>query len=195
MNSFIRVFHAAPNAPAVDVYGNGNPIVKNLAYKEVSSYLPLAPGSWNITVYPAGQTAKPVISMNLSVPENTVYTIAAIGTPPDISLYAIQEPTTAQNFGRPCVRFANLSPNAPAIDLKLSEGTRVFTNVSYKAVTSYACLPTGTYTFTINPTGSENIVLTVPNVALDANTYYTLYAVGLVGKSPALETVLLPEPR
>ena len=32
MNSYIRVFHASPNAPAVDVYANGNLIVKDLVY-------------------------------------------------------------------------------------------------------------------------------------------------------------------
>ena len=35
MNSLIRVLHAAPNAPAVDIYANGNLVVKNLSYKEL----------------------------------------------------------------------------------------------------------------------------------------------------------------
>lgn len=195
MNSSIRVFHASPNAPAVDVYANGKLIVKNLSYKELSQYISVAPGSYNIMVYTSGQMTNPVINTNLNIPANTVFNIAVIGTLPDISLYPIQEPTTAQNFGRPCVRFVHLSPNAPAVDIKLSDGTKVFTGVGYKGITDYACVPTGTYTFTVSPTGRENIVLTVPNVKLDPNSYYTLYAVGLVGKSPTLEVMLVPEPR
>lgn len=195
MNSFIRFFHTVPNAPAVDVYANGNPIVRNLAYKQLSPYIPAAPGSYNITVYPAGQTTNPVVSRSINIPANTVSNAAVIGTLPNISLYLIPEPSTGQNFGRPCIRFIHLSPNAPAVDLKLSDGTVVFDNVSYKDISNYACIPAGTYTFTVSPTGTNNAVLTLPNVILDSNKYYTIYAVGLAGGTPSLEALPVLEPR
>ncbi|MFL0269414.1 DUF4397 domain-containing protein [Candidatus Clostridium radicumherbarum] len=194
-NSYIRVFNASPDAPALYIYANGNLIVKNLAYKQFSQYLPTPAGNYNITVYPSGQTTSPVINTNVDIPENTVFNIAAIGNYPNISLYTIPEPITAQKFGRPCIRFIHLSPNAPAVDIKLSDGMTVFSNVGYKYITDYACIPSGTYTFTINPTGSDNIALTIPNVTLDPNNYYTIYAVGQVGKSPALEAVVVSESR
>jgi hypothetical protein len=195
MNSYIRVFHASPNAPAVDVYANGNLIVEDLAYKELSEYLPVPSGNYNIKVFPSGQMTNPVIDTNVFVPENSVFNVAAIGVLPDISLYPIPEPVTGQNMGRPCVRFVHLSPNAPAVDIKLSDGTRVFNNVAYKDITNYACIPSGSYTFTVSLAGTDNVVLTVPNVKLDPNNYYTIYAIGLVGKSPALEALAVLEPR
>lgn len=195
MNSYIRVFHASPNSPAVDVYANGNLIVKNLSYKEVSQYLPVTAGTYKIKVYPSGNMTKPVISTTVSIPKNSVFNVAAIGTLPNISLYPIPEPIMGEKFGRPCVRFVHLSPNAPAVDIKLADGTMVFNNVSYKGITDYVCVPAGTYTFKVNIAGTDNTALTVPNVRLDNNTYYTIYAVGLAGKSPALEAVLLTEPR
>ncbi|MTK12482.1 MAG: DUF4397 domain-containing protein [Clostridiaceae bacterium] len=195
INSYIRIFNASPNSPALDIYANGNLIVKDLAYKEFSQYLPVSSGNYNIKVYPSGQITNPVIDSNINIPANTVFNVAIIGTFPNISLYTIQEPTTAQNFGRACIRFINLSPNSPAVDIKLSDGTNVFRNVGYKGITDYACIPPGTYTFIINLAGTENIVLTVPNVNLAPNTYYTIYTVGLVEKSPALEAVVAPEPR
>lgn len=195
MNSSIRVFHASPNAPAVDVYANGNLLVKNLGYKEVSQYLPVPAGTYNIKVYPSGKMTNPVINTSVGIPENSVFNVAAIGTLPNISLYPIPEPIMGQQFGRPCVRFVHLSPNAPAVDITLADGTKVFNNVSYKGITDYACVPTGTYTFKVNVAGTNNTALTVPNVRLDDNTYYTIYAVGLVGQSPPLEAVLLTEPR
>lgn len=195
MNSYIRIFHASPNAPAVDVYANGNLIVKDLAYKELSQYIPVPPGNYNIKIYPSGQMKNPVINTNISIPPNTIFNVAAIGTLPNISLYPIPEPITAQNSGKACVRFIHLSPNAPAVDIKLADGTRVFNNVSYKDITKYACIPEGTYTFTVSPSGTNNVVLTVPNVKLNADNYYTIYAVGLVGKVPALEAIVVPEQR
>lgn len=195
MNSYIRVFHASPNAPAVDVYANGNLLVKNLAYKEVSQYIPVPAGTYNIKVYPSGKMTNPVINTSVSIPENSVFNVAAIGTLPNISLYPIPEPIMGEKFGRPCVRFVHLSPNAPTVDIKLTDGTKVFNNISYKGITDYACVPAGTYTFKVNVAGTNNTALTVPNVRLDDSTYYTIYAVGLVGQSPPLEAVLLTEPR
>ena len=195
MNSKIRVLHAVPNAPAVDVYANDNLIVKNLAYREMSPYLPVPSGNYNIKVYPTGETTNPVIESSVYIPENSIYTIAAIGELPDISLYPIQEPTSANKTGMSCVRFIHLSPNAPAVDIKLPDGSIVFSNVPFKSIASYTCVPSGTYTFRINPSGSDNVVLTVPDVKLYPNTFYTIYAVGLVGETPNLEALLVTEPR
>lgn len=195
MNSKIRVLHAVPNAPAVDVYANDNLIVKNLAYKEMSPYLTVPAGNYNIKVYPTGETTNPVIDSTVYVPENSIYNIAAIGELPDISLYPIQEPTSANKTGMSCVRFIHLSPDAPPVDIKLPDGTIVFSNVPFKSIANYTCVPSGTYTFTVNPAGTDNVVLTVPNVKLNPNTFYTIYAVGLVGDKPNIEALLAAEPR
>ena len=195
MSSYIRIFHASPNAPAVDVYANSNLLVKNLSYKEASQYLPVPAGTYNIKVYPSGNMTNPVINTTVSIPKSKVFNVAAIGTLPNISLFPIPEPVMGEKLGRPCVRFVHLSPNAPAVDIRLANGNIVFNDVSYKEITDYACVPAGNYTFKVNAAGTNNTALTVPNVRLDNNTYYTIYAVGLVGKSPALEAVLLTEPR
>lgn len=195
MNSNIRVLHASPNAPSVDVYANDNLIIKNLAFKELSQYIPVPSGNYNIKVFPTGVKTNPVIDTNVFVPENTIYNVAAIGELPNISLYPIQEPTSANNTGTSCVRFIHLSPNAPAVDIKLADDTIVFSNVPYKSIANYVCVPPGTYTFKVSPAGSNDVVLTVPNVKLEPNNFYTIYAVGLVGESPNLEALLVPEPR
>lgn len=194
-NSSIRVLHAVPNAPAVDVYANDNIILKNLPYKEVSSYIPVPSGNYNIKVYPTGKRTNPVIDTDVYIPEKSFYTIAAIGQLPDISLYPIQEPVSANKTNMACVRFVHLSPNAPAVDIKLPDDTTVFNNIPFKGIASYTCVPSGTYTFMVTPTGTSNVVLTVPDIKLNSGMFYTIYAVGLVGETPTLEALLITEPR
>lgn len=193
MNSYIRVLHASPNAPAVDIYANGNLLVSDLAYLELSQYIPVAPDDYSIMVFPSGQTTNPVIETDVTIPEDTIFNVAAIGELPDISLYPIPEPSSVPNSGRACVRFVHLSPNAPAVDIKLADGTEVFSDIEYMDMTDYVCVPAGTYNFDVMPTGTDDVVLSVPNVQLSANNVYTIYAVGLVGESPALEVLLIPE--
>jgi hypothetical protein len=195
MNSYVRVLHAAPNAPSVDIYANGSLIISDLAYKEYTDYLAIPSGNYNIRVYPTGQMNTPVINTNIFVPTNTVLTIAAVGTLPNLSLYPILEPPNGQNSEEACVRFIHLSPNAPNVDIKLPDGSTVFSNVGYKNISNYVCVPGGSYTFTVTPTGTDNVVLTVPDVRIDDNNLYSIYAVGLVGETPGLEALLLHEPR
>ncbi len=54
--AMIRVVHASPDAPAVDIYVNGSKALSNLAFKEVSPWTPLPGGSYDVKVTAAGQT-------------------------------------------------------------------------------------------------------------------------------------------
>lgn len=54
--AMVRVVHAAPGAPAVDVYAEGidEPLITNLAYTETSEYLAVPGGAYNFQVRAAG---------------------------------------------------------------------------------------------------------------------------------------------
>lgn len=189
-NSYIRVLHASPGAPAVDIYVNDNPVVKDLAYKEFSEYLSLLPGKYNLKVFPAGTQANPVINANVTIPAKAAFTVAAIGTLPDISLLPIPEPYMPSFYpGVSYVKFTHLSPDAPAVDITLTDGTKLFSNVKYTEYTNYIGVRPGTYTLQVRPTGSNTAVLTIPNIEFKEGTVDTIYAVGLVEGSPPLEAI------
>lgn len=194
-NSYIRFFNASPNSPALDIYVNNNLLVKSLPYGEFSLYFPASSGNYNIKVYTAGNNTNPLIDADLYIAPNTISNLAIVGNNPNLSLYTIPEPVTAQNFGRPCIRFVNLAPDSPALDLNLSTGTKVFNNVTYKKITDYACLPSGTYTFTINETGLTNAIVSIPNITLSPNTYYTMYILNSTDPSNPLKVVIASEQR
>jgi Alginate O-acetyl transferase AlgF. len=194
LNSYIRVLHAAPGAPAVDVYVNGNLIAKNLSFEEITSYIPVPPGKYQVEVFPAGEMTTPVISTNITLPALTAMTIAAIGEMPNISLYPIPEVYMPQiNPQKSYVRFAHLSPNAPAVDVTLPGGTIVFENVKYQQYTDYMKINPGTYTLQVRPTGTEAAVLTVPDVTFMPGTIYSVYATGLVGGEPPLSAIVVTD--
>ncbi|MTV47572.1 DUF4397 domain-containing protein [Heliobacillus mobilis] len=189
--SFVRILHAAPGAPAVDVYANNVLIVRNLTYRQFTQYLPLFPGRYRIVVFPAGSRTSPVIDATLSIPAGTIYTAAAIGTLPNLRLLPIADPCIARGFGQSYVRFVHLSPNTPAVDIATSTGVQLFRNVSYTQVTDYIPVQPGLYTLEARPAGTNQVVLTVPNVRIAANRILSVYAIGLSGGQPSLQ-VLIP---
>lgn len=81
--SYIRVLHAVPNAPSVDVYANDNLIAEELPYKGFTEYLQVPSGPYNVKIYPSGERVNPVLDTELMIPSNTINTVAAIGLLPD----------------------------------------------------------------------------------------------------------------
>lgn len=190
-DSYIRLLHASPDAPSVDIYANGSLIAKSLAYKQLTEYVPVKPGAYTIQVYPAGQKTNPVIDTKLTVPQKNRFTVAAVGKLANIGLLPIMEmymPMTDKRSSY--VRFVHLSPNAPAVDITLPDGTKLFSNVGYKEYQDYIATAPGNYTLQVRPAGTDQIALTVPNVKVSPGAIYTVYAVGLAGQTPPLDAVI-----
>lgn len=188
--TYVRIFHASPDAPPVDVYVNNRPVASNLRYRSFTEYVPLAPGVYNVKVLPAGNTENPVINTNINVPANTILTVAAINKLQDISLYAIEDTPMPVPVDKVYLRFGHLSPNAPSVDLRLQDGRNLFEDVEYKEVTDYKLIDPGQYTIDLYAAGTENRVLHVPNINLQPNRFYTVYAIGLAGETPPLQVVI-----
>lgn len=190
-DTYVRVLHASPNAPAVDVYVNNSPVFRNLSYRGFSQYIPLPGGGlYNIKVFPAGTTVNPVINTNIFIPNGRIYTVAVIGELSDISLLPIEDPRIPITPGKASIRFVHLSPDAPNVDIALPNGTKLFSDVAYKEIERYINVNAGTYTLQMRIAGTNNIVLTVPNIRLAPNRFYTIYAVGFASKSPGLQFLI-----
>lgn len=188
--SYVRLLHASPNAPAVDVFANNITIARNLRYKEFTQYLPIFPGRYRVRVFPSGQHQRPVLETTVNIPPRSIFTGAVTGLLPDINLLPVPEPPMPTVLRRAYLRVVHLSPNAPAVDVVLPDGTKVFRNVSYEEITDYRPVRKGTYTFEVRPAGTNKTVLTIRDVRLDSRRFYTIFVVGLAGKRPPLEALL-----
>jgi len=189
--SYIRVLHAVPDAPNVDVYADDQLIAKDLAFGKYTDYIPVPEWNYDIAVYATGTKTNPVLENMLMVRPDTIQTVAAVGTLNTIGLLAIPDRTAGNAPGKSMVRFSHLSPNAPAVDITLPDGTILFRNVSFKQLTNYLTVNPMSYTLQVRPTGTSTVVLTVPNVNLKPGMVYTIYAIGLVGKEPELSALLV----
>ncbi|KPL59858.1 DUF4397 domain-containing protein [Rossellomorea vietnamensis] len=188
--SYVRVLHAVPDAPNVDVYVNGNRVLRDVAFKDVSDYLTLPAGKYHIDVYPAGTSVTTVISKKVKIDPGKIYTLAAVGTLNKMQLLPyLDDPTVP--VGETKVKFIHLSPDAPAVDIAVKGGDVIFPDISFKQATDYLGLTPMTVNLEARVAGSKNSVLSVPNVKLSPNQAYTIVAVGLANGTPELEALLL----
>ncbi len=190
---YVRVIHTVPDAPNVDIYANDKLIVSNLAYGKYTDYLTVPKGNYKISLYVAGTKDSPVLSEMLTVNNNSKLTVAAIGNLSDIELRQIMDANEVNKNGKAMIRFLHLSPNAPAVDITLPDGTVIFGNVSFDHITPYIDVMPMNYTLQVRVAGTDNVVLTVPNLNLDADKYYSVYAIGLVGTKPELQALFIQD--
>jgi hypothetical protein len=178
--AMVRALHASPDAPAVDVYVNDAKVLSDVTFKTLSDYLELDAGSYTVAIKAAG-TDTVVTSIDATVDAGTKYTIAAIGMLKDIKLTAfVDDGATSADQAK--LRVVHLSPDTGGVDVALagqSAADAPVKDLTYPNATDYLALPAGTYDFEVRPTGTTTVALNLPGTALDADTNYTVFAVGL----------------
>lgn len=179
----VRVVHASPDAPAVDVTANGGVIIPGLAFRQASSYLAIPEGNYTVGVNAAG-TANQVFSTPLGVPATGDITVAAIGTLTSSPSTFTVLPLIDDNSliaDRARIRFVHLSPNAPAVDITTAAGDILFGDVTFTENAGYIAVPGGIYDLQVRLAGTSTVVLNVPGLSVNNNTVYSVFAMGLVG--------------
>lgn len=187
----IRVFHAVIDASPIDAYANGKLIARNLAYGQFTNYISLPMNTYNFELYPAGQKNTPLISVSFPIEGSKVYTIAAIGTLQSIGILPVEDVYEPISPDRVNIRFANLSPNAPSLDLITRSGEMIFSNINFTQVSNYRSLPPGPYQFFIRQSMTTTNVLYLP-VRLLPRRNLTFYLIGAYGQEPSNLRVHIP---
>jgi hypothetical protein len=184
----VRVVHASPDAPSVDVLVNDGAAFTNAPFKGITDYAALDTGAYNVKVVPTGATTPVVIEADLTL-EAQDYTVVAVGLLENIEPLVLVDNNGAPAAGKAHVRFVHASPNAPAVDIAVKGGPVLFSNVAFKEVGDYLPVDAGTYDLEVRVAGTEDVALDVPGLALSDGTVYTVFAMGLAGGEPALEAV------
>ena len=186
----IRIVHAVPGGPAVNVFVDGNQVFTNIAYKQVTSRATLSAGSHSVRVVPVN-SQQALIDTTVTLQADTYNTIAAVGQPNSVQALTMTDSSTLPLPNQARVRLVHASPNAPAVDVAVKGGPTLFSNVSFPTATDYIVVGAQPYTVDILSAGTSNIVLTVPNVSLNGSTVYSIYAVGLLNGQPPLEVLVV----
>ena len=192
--SYIRFFNAYHCELAVDIYVNCQLLKANLAFQQFTNYYSVPPCQYHIEIFPSGKGKHdncPIADVCLNICPKSAMTIAVVGGCSGLlGIQEVYDPCSRiKDRCKAYVRFINLSPNAPSLDVSLAGGARLFQNVAYTAHTRYVPVDPGTYVLQLRPSGSAQPGLTMKPATFDRGTLSTVFAVGNAGGTPPLETV------
>ena len=195
----VRVVHASPDAPAVDVIAADDfamPAVSNLAFPNVTGYLNLTPGALNVKVVPTGLTTPVVIDADVELAAATAYTVLAVDTLANIQpLVLVDDIRRVATEAR--VRIIHASPSAGDVDIyvvapggSIDGVTPNFSAVPFLADTGYVSLAPGDYDVIVTATGSQTAAIGPATISVAAGGIYTAAARDEVGIGTPLGLIL-----
>jgi len=178
-NSLVKVVHASPDAPGVDLLVDNTVAGTNLTFPNNTGYLTVPSGTRNVKVNVTG-TMTTVIEANVPFMQASNYSVFAVNSVSNIEPLLIEDDLTAPAQGKAHVRFIHLSPDAPAVDITLTDGTVVFGNRAFKDFTAFTPLDAGSYDLQVRVAGTPNVALDLPGITLEAGKIYTVFAKGFL---------------
>ena len=192
--AMVRVLHASPDAPAVDVYLDDTIVdaLTNVPFGTLSDYLEIPAGDHNVKVYATGSTTDPVIDADVTVATGASYTIAATNAVASITAQVLEDEPTP-DCDNASVRVVHFSADAPAVDVApagADPADAVVKNLEYPNATDYVALPGGTYDLEVRLAGTTTVALALPDVAVEACNAYSVFAIGSAATPPVGENAL-----
>ena len=176
----LRVAHLSPDAPNVDVYVDGDPVLEDVPFRAASDYLELPSGEYDVTITAAGDMDAAVFDETLDVPTGE-FTAAALGEldegnqPFGVEVY---EDDVSDPGEQARVRLVHASPDAPNVDVTV-DGEPLFEDVPFGAAGTVE-VPADEYELEVRPAteDADGDVVATFDVAPEAGTVYTAFAVG-----------------
>jgi hypothetical protein len=185
--AWVRVVHASPDAPAVDVYLDGSKVLTNVPFFTASDYLEVPAGSHDIKVTPTGDANTAVIdAKGVMVEAGKAYTVAATGKVAELKATITSDDLSAPAAGKAHVRVYHFSPDAPAVDVKVKGGPALISNLAFPNASAYTPVDAGSYDLVVTPAGSDTVALDLAGTRVEAGKIYDVFAVGLLNGEPKL---------
>lgn len=182
----VRVMHASPDTPAVDIFVDGAKAVTALAFPKNTGYVTLPAGVHNVKVFvsPSDGRGTPALEANLDVKAGKDYTVLATGllAGGTLGLLPLEDNNALPAAGTAHVRLIHASADAPPVDVVVKgTTTKVFTGVAFNNFAGPNPVLAGTYDLQVQVNPSGPSVLDIPGLKLNERTVYTVVATGLAG--------------
>jgi hypothetical protein len=192
-NPTVRVVHASPDAPAVTVLVDGQPVTENLEFGSATEYVDLPAGDHQVQVIPADGDAA-IIDQTVTLDGWTSSILVVTGDLGNIQLQQQAVDNNETDPGQARIRLLNADPQGANLDLAIAGSQDPLVGgTGFPNASDYAAISPGTYDLEVRNADSGGVVTTSPGFTVEAGQVYDLIALGAAeGGQPALLALTTP---
>ncbi|RDC54791.1 DUF4397 domain-containing protein [Pedobacter chinensis] len=189
--SQLRVINTAPTLATYYAFVNGSSISSAaLPYGGTTAYGNYSSGSYAIK-FTSENNAESLLTKNITLNPNSYHSFYLINKPEALDGLTITDDLSLPSTDKAYIRYINLSPDAPALDLaKTGEATALIGNKTYKSASAFIAIAPGTYTFDVKETSSGTVKAVSNSITLAAGYHYDIICGGLLNPSSDIERPL-----
>jgi len=179
--AYMRVTNASPSLATYNVLVNGSTITSAaLPYAGGTSYSSRTYGDYSISFTPASSLV-PLYTSTVNLAVSTYTSFYLVNKPGSLDKLTLTDDLSVPATDKAYVRFINLSPDAPAMDVIKSDGTaNLFSNRTYKTSSAFIQVDAGSYTLNAKETSTGTVKATLTAYTFTAGYHYDVIYGGMV---------------
>lgn len=158
LSSYVRFYSLIQNGTGVTIYVNGKKAASDIAFEQVTDYMTINPGLYTISFYSSGDNSTLLSEYNLRAFPGMGTTLIIYENGGIYSVLEISGSAPKCYYNSAYVRFVQLSPAAPAMDIYL-DGIAVTAGLRYMDAAAYIVIPSGVHTITAVASGTGMIFI------------------------------------
>lgn len=200
--SWVRVVHAAADAPAVDILANGNLTFEGLKFKNFTEYTPVPPGTYTFAINVSGTSTTAYTSHPATLEGGRAYTFYALGKVTDGSLFIMGtgDDVSMPGTGMARIRVVHGASMAPAVDVyattpyaPIASASPALTSVPFGLAGPSLTVPAGAYQGRVAVAGTKTVAIDSGRLVLAGNTARTVVAIDPMTEGGAFDLLVLPD--
>ncbi|MEQ8677437.1 MAG: DUF4397 domain-containing protein [Aggregatilineales bacterium] len=129
-SGFVRITHAVPGAPDVDVYADDTLIVPALTFAESTVHLALPAGTYSAELRAAG-TDNVLLTADLTVETGVAVTVAAVGTPEEVEVSVFVDDISGVTAEMATLNVINTIPGDSEVTVSLDSGETIVEGLAF----------------------------------------------------------------
>ncbi|SMD43215.1 protein of unknown function [Aquiflexum balticum DSM 16537] len=178
-SAFLSIYHASPDAPALDIYTEASRINNNpLEYSATFPYSPFYVGDRKLRFNPYN-AANTLLETEFTLEQDKVYSMFLVNKAAELDAIKVEDIWEEPDSEQAQIRLAHLSPDTDDIEVIINENNFLFGEKNeYLEITDFEALDKGEIQVTLKSKESGETLLTVNDIEISGNKVYTLVVRG-----------------
>ena len=178
--ALIRFVHVSPDAPPLDIYVDGELVVKGVDFPTATAFLVFAAGDHRFQMTPAESTVDgALIDIDQNLDADTSYEIVAIGLLNDVEGQVIEVDTTViESTNSARIRLIQGAPSLGGVDVVVEDGDLLFEDLDFPDASDYREVAPATSNLLLYGTGERAILARLDDLVIEPGWVYDLFIAG-----------------